>query len=97
MRENFGSVLTNPAPSDEQLLAIGNFSESVLLKARAGSGKTTVIKNKASLLLTELGAESKEILVLAFNSSAAEKINSEMQENSRTRFFTRARPFHSLA
>ena len=97
MKENFGSVFSEPDPNDEQLLAIGDFSESTLVKARAGSGKTTVIKHKISLLLTRLGVGSREILVLAFNKAAASKINSDMQQKTESRFFTSAKTFHSLA
>ena len=97
MKEKFQSILSEPEPNDEQLLAIGDFSKSTLVRARAGSGKTTVIKRKTSLLLTHLGVQSSEILVLAFNRAAADKINLDMQTKPESRFFTNAKTFHSLA
>jgi DNA helicase-4 len=83
--------------ADEQLDAIADTSDSCLLRARAGSGKTTVIKHKVDFLIRHAGFHPDEIMVLAFNKVAAEKIRSELQsEFGHINFFT-ARTFHSLA
>lgn len=83
--------------SDEQILAIGDCSHSTLLRARAGSGKTTVIKHKIDFLIRHLGVIPSEIMALAFNADAAGKIRREIQEEFGHVTFTNARTFHSLA
>ena len=83
--------------SDEQLLAIGNCDNTVLLRARAGSGKTTVIKSKVDFKIRHLGYDPSEIMVLAFNKTAAEQVKRELQTDFNHLAFNNARTFHSLA
>jgi DNA helicase IV len=83
--------------SDAQLQAIGETRQFCLLRARAGSGKTTVVKHKIDLLLTKAGIQSDEIMALAFNKTAATKINKEIQSQFGHILFNNSRTFHSLA
>jgi DNA helicase IV len=83
--------------SEEQVRAIGDCSYSTLLRARAGSGKTTVIKHKIDFLIRHLGFKSSEIMALAFNTDAAIKIKTELQKDFGHVTFNNARTFHSLA
>lgn len=83
--------------SDAQLNAIGNMSQFCLLRARAGSGKTTVVKHKIDLLLTKAGIQPDEIMALAFNKTAAQKITKELQSQFGHITFNNSRTFHGLA
>lgn len=83
--------------ADEQLDAIADISHSCLLRARAGSGKTTVIKHKVDFLIRHVGIKPDEILVLAFNKAAATKVRDELQTDFGHQNFYTARTFHSLA
>lgn len=83
--------------SDAQLNAIGDMSKYCLLRARAGSGKTTVVKHKIDLLITRAGIQPNEVMALAFNKSAATKINKELQSQFDHITFNNSRTFHSLA
>ncbi len=83
--------------SDEQLLAIGNCDNAVLLRARAGSGKTTVIKHKVDFKIRHLGFEPSQIMVLAFNKIAADQVKRDLQTDFNHLTFSNARTFHSLA
>lgn len=83
--------------SDEQVRAVGDCSTSTLLRARAGSGKTTVIKQKIDFLIRHLGYKPSEVVALAFNSDAAKKIRTELQSEYGHITFDNARTFHSLA
>ncbi len=83
--------------SDEQLLAIGNCNNSVLLRARAGSGKTTVIKHKVDFKIRSLGFDPSQIMVLAFNKIAADQVKRDLQQDFNHLTFSNARTFHSLA
>lgn len=72
-------------------------SRRTLVEARAGSGKTTLLACFVRLLQEKLGVDLDEILVMAFNRSAAcgigKKINKLLKEGQ----FRNARTFHSLA
>ena len=64
----------------EQSLAIGDTCQNVLLKARAGSGKTTTIVNKALFEIKKYNLKTDELHVLAFNKKAAENVNNKLTE-----------------
>lgn len=83
--------------SAEQLSAIGNSDKSVLLRARAGSGKTTVIKQKVNFAIRHLGFSPQDIMVLAFNKAAASQVKRDLQEGYNHITFDNARTFHSLS
>lgn len=59
---------------DEQLHAIGSVNGHIQLVARAGSGKTATVVFRAFFLLSHCGVGTNEMLLLAFNRSAAIEI-----------------------
>lgn len=61
-------------PDDEQAAAISLLHEHVQVIARAGSGKTTTLVNRALFLLKHCNVAPREILILAFNRKAALEI-----------------------
>ena len=77
--------------SQEQLSAISAKEKYILLKARAGSGKTAVITQRAQRLL-KAGVSANEILLLAFNKDAAQEMNKRAGS-----CFNNAKTFHSFA
>jgi DNA helicase-4 len=79
----------------EKALAISKMDQYVLVKARAGSGKTTAIACKVSWLIEKEGVDPDRILVLAFNRKAAKEIGDRIQK--RCKSFSNARTFHGLA
>ena len=83
--------------SENQLVAIGDVSHNCLLRARAGSGKTTVLKQKIDLLLRKTTIQPDEILALAFNRSAANEINRKIQDEFKHLTFSTSFTFHTLA
>ena len=56
---------------DEQAAAIAAVHGHIQVTARAGSGKTKTLVNRALFLLKHCGAAASEILLLAFNRKAA--------------------------
>jgi DNA helicase-4 len=77
--------------SEEQLKAINYEAKYILLKARAGSGKTEVLVQRTKRLLKS-GIKSNEILLLAFNKNIANEMAERIGEN-----FKNAKTFHSFA
>ena len=65
----------------EQSLAIGSVNSHVQLIARAGSGKTSTLVNRAIFLQRHCGIKSSEILLLAFNRKAAQEIRERLQKH----------------
>ena len=59
---------------DEQVAAMAALHGDVQVVARAGSGKTTTLVNRALFLLKHCRVASSEILILAFNRKAALEI-----------------------
>ena len=58
-------------PDDEQVAAIASVHGHIQVVARAGSGKTTTLVNRALFLLKHCGVAPSEMLILAFNRKAA--------------------------
>ena len=83
--------------SEKQLAAIGDVSNTCLLRARAGSGKTTVLKQKIDLILRKTPIQPDEILALAFNRSAADEIKHKLQRDYGHLTFDTSLTFHALA
>ncbi len=77
--------------SKEQLDIINSDEKYILLKARAGSGKTAVIVERTKRLLKK-GTDKSEILLLAFNTKASDEMNERVGNN-----FNNAKTFHSFA
>ena len=59
---------------NEQAQAIGALEKNVVVTARAGSGKTSTIVNRALFLRERCNIALQDILILAFNNKAAEEI-----------------------
>lgn len=83
--------------SEAQLDAIGDVSDYCLLRARAGSGKTTVLNHKVDFLMKVCEVQPHEVMALAFNSPAAAKIKKNLQKDFGHITFENSRTFHSLA
>ena len=63
---------------DEQVAAIAKVNGHVQVVARAGSGKTTTLVNRAFFLLKHCGVNAPEMLLLAFNRKAAHEIRKKL-------------------
>lgn len=62
------------ALDDEQLAAIAAINGNVQVVARAGSGKTAILVNRALFLIAHCRVEPARLLLLAFNRKAANEI-----------------------
>ncbi|MBK8115337.1 MAG: UvrD-helicase domain-containing protein [Candidatus Accumulibacter sp.] len=63
--------VTKSIPDDEQSAAIAALHGHIQVVARAGSGKTTTLVNRALFLIKHCRVPSHDILILAFNRKAA--------------------------
>ena len=68
----------NTDPDSEQAAAIGAIEGHVQVVARAGSGKTTTLVNRALFLQQHCGVAPEEMLLLAFNRKAAEEMQKRL-------------------
>ena len=66
---------------DEQSRAIGENGENIKLVARAGSGKTRTLVNRAIFFQKHCGVPANDILLLAFNKNAAEEIGERIRKD----------------
>lgn len=89
---------------DEQVEAINTVGKSILVQARAGSGKTLVIAAKIMFLLEKQGVTPDQISVLAFNHDVPKEVRTRLcdgfvllQEPGKYKDINVARTFHSLA
>jgi len=82
--------------SDEQAKAVALTGSDVLVKARAGSGKTTTLLYKVLFLIEQYKISPDEILVLAFNRKAADNFGSKINALYDCGF-RNAMTFHRLA
>lgn len=80
----------------EQAMAIGAVESHVQVIARAGSGKTTTLVNRALFLQQHCRVSPHEMLLLAFNRKAAQEI-SERLSNKTQGSIPHAMTFHALA
>ncbi|NMF61079.1 UvrD-helicase domain-containing protein [Pseudanabaena yagii] len=83
-------------PDLEQTTAIGKVSSHVQVIARAGSGKTSTLVNRAIFLQKHCGVKPSEILILAFNKKAAQEIRNRLQQKLQNDT-PYAMTFHALA
>jgi len=81
----------------EQSAAIGMPAHSLLVTARAGSGKTRVITGKAAYVIAHEGITLAQILLLTFNDETGIEMRNRMRNLFGFRQFENARTFHSLA
>jgi len=80
----------------EQAAAIAAVHGHVQVIARAGSGKTTTLVNRAVFLQKHCGIAPNEMLLLAFNRKAAQEIG-ERLENTLGDCIPHVMTFHALA
>ena len=78
-----------PRPDDEQAAAIGAVEGNVQVVARAGSGKTATLVNRALFLQQHCGIDADELLLLAFNKKAAEEMKERIGTASPRHDFSR--------
>ena len=83
-------------PDPEQAAAIGAVEGHVQVIARAGSGKTTTLVNRALFLQQHCGIAPDEILLLAFNRKAAEEIRERLTSHLQGPI-SHVMTFHALA
>lgn len=86
----------SPAPDDEQSSAIGEVWKNTQVIARAGSGKTTTLVNRAYFLQKHCGVAPSEMLLLAFNKKAADEM-AERLDKKLNGNIPHTMTFHSLA
>ena len=80
LAKNAAVKLGYRALTQEQAEAVVTDEDVTLVAAGAGTGKTTVITGKLAHLVTDQGADPKHILVLAYNTDAAEEIRNRLPE-----------------
>jgi DNA helicase-4 len=83
--------------TDEQAQTIATLAHSLLITARAGSGKTRVLTCKAAYVIAHEGVAPEHLLLLAFNDKAATTMRDRMCNNFGFVRFDSARTFHKLA
>jgi DNA helicase-4 len=79
LAEFFQTVEKSPL-TDEQIRAVVCFDNRVQVVAAAGSGKTSTMVARAGYALRREIASADQILLLAFNSKAAQELQSRIQE-----------------
>ena len=84
-------------PDAEQIAAIASLNENVLLEARAGSGKTSVVTDRTRFLISNCHVHPDEVTLLAFNRKAAGEIAERIRKKCGLGDFKNARTFHGLA
>ena len=83
-------------PDQEQARCIAKVWDNIQVIARAGSGKTATIVNRAAFLVKHCGVSPSEILLLAFNREAAKEVNDRLHKLLGERA-PQAMTFHALA
>ena len=86
----------NTNPDSEQAAAIGAIEGHVQVVARAGSGKTTTLVNRALFLQQHCDVKPDEMLLLAFNRKAAEEMRDRLDSDLQGSI-PHAMTFHALA
>lgn len=86
----------NSDPDLEQAAAIGAVEGHIQVVARAGSGKTSTLVNRALFLQKHCGVAPNEMLILAFNRKAAEEIRERLTLQLQD-FIPHVMTFHALA
>lgn len=81
----------------EQRLACVRPDRWLLITARAGSGKTRTLATLAALAMDDEGLDPNQVLILAFNSKAADEIRNRVKMTAGIVDYRNARTFQSLA
>ncbi|ALP54932.1 hypothetical protein Tel_16890 (plasmid) [Candidatus Tenderia electrophaga] len=82
---------------EEQERANARPESRVLIKARAGSGKTRTLCARAALAIRDERLTPNQVMILAFNKAAAVEVKHRIQKTSGIPDYQNARTFHSLA
>lgn len=83
---------------DEEQERVNARPESrILIKARAGSGKTRTLCARASLAIRDERLTPNQVMILAFNKAAAAEVKHRVQKIGGIPDYENARTFHSLA
>lgn len=80
---------------DDKAVILGHTGKSILVKARAGSGKTKLLELKTLMAVKTENIKPDEVMILAFNRLAKEEIKTRIQKKIPD--FSNSRTFHSLA
>jgi DNA helicase-4 len=80
----------------EQAAAIGAVESHIQVVARAGSGKTSTLVNRALFLQKHCGVAPSEMLLLAFNRKAAKEIQEKLSKQLKNSI-PHVMTFHALA
>ena len=83
-------------PDEEQAAAIGAVEGNIQVVARAGSGKTATLINRARFLQQHCGVSPDEMLLLAFNRKAAEEMQMRLASSLKDST-PHVMTFHALA
>lgn len=85
--------------SDEQHLALADTSKNLLLRARAGSGKTTTLSSKIAYLVRGEKIHPNQIVALCFNRAATDNIIKKLAADFDIKYREKENiaTFHSLA
>jgi len=96
-RRRAAGILDLPESSieDDLLDFLTLYDEDALLRARAGSGKTTALAIKVSHLVLDRGVEPSAIMMLAFNNAAARTLEARLKAYGVPEG-VRVRTFHAL-
>ena len=81
----------------EQQLACGRPEQNLLIRARAGSGKTRTLAAIAALAFKDQQLGPDQIMTLAFNNKAAKEVRVRIKRAAGLDDYRNARTFHSLA
>lgn len=84
-------------PDSEQALAISSVTDHIQVVARAGSGKTATLVNRAYFLQKHCGVKPGEIMLLAFNKLAAKEIEDRLKKLLDGQVTPYVMTFHALA
>lgn len=92
-----GHLNISPDQVEDDLIDfVTQVNGDVLLRARAGSGKTTAIGIKVSYMVNDLGVDPSKIVLLTFNNAAARGLEAKLSEFG-VPPGVRVRTFHALA
>ncbi len=81
----------------DQTRAVASPARRTLVRARAGSGKTRTLCARASIAIQDECLDPDQVLMVAFNKSAADEVRQRMRKDFGCPTFENARTFHSLA
>lgn len=77
-KDNLKDLLNNKQLDEQQAAAVGAVNGNILVVARAGSGKTTTLTSRAVFLQKHCGISPHQLLLLAFNKSAAKEMEKRL-------------------